>query len=285
MLASRRMRQGKVSDLIHNSEQHPDLQYARVSVHFQSIVDKPDGSGSDVVEGSQLVVSREVRKSSTSTIYRVNDKKKDKEEVVALLKTRGIDLDHNRFLILQGEVEQIAMMKPKAPSDHEDGLLEYLEDIIGSNRLVPKINEALKGMEECNEQRAGKLNALKASEASVRALEPQGRRRRRTWRRRPSSTASAPPTSRRTPPPPRRLPPRSRRSARRSRSSSTTRRRSKRGSRRSLPSWRRRTRRGRRSTTSAPSSSRPRARSSRSLSARTLSTARSSSMPRRSSKR
>ena len=114
-----------------------------------------------------------MRKSSTSTIYRVNDKKKDKEEVVALLKTRGIDLDHNRFLILQGEVEQIAMMKPKAPSDHEDGLLEYLEDIIGSNRLVPKINEALKGMEECNEQRAGKLNALKASEASVRALEPQ----------------------------------------------------------------------------------------------------------------
>jgi structural maintenance of chromosome 4 len=26
---------------------------------------------------------------------------------------KGIDLDHNRFLILQGEVEQISLMKPK----------------------------------------------------------------------------------------------------------------------------------------------------------------------------
>jgi len=31
----------------------------------------------------------------------------------------------------QGEVEQIAMMKPKAPNEHEEGFLEYLEDIIG----------------------------------------------------------------------------------------------------------------------------------------------------------
>ena len=37
-------------------------------------------------------------------------------------------------LALQGEVEQIAMMKPKALTEHEDGFLEYLEDIIGSNQ-------------------------------------------------------------------------------------------------------------------------------------------------------
>ena len=33
--------------------------------------------------------------------------------MVTALKAKGIDLDHNRFLILQGEVEAIAMMKPK----------------------------------------------------------------------------------------------------------------------------------------------------------------------------
>ena len=57
-------------------------------------------------------------------------------EVTDELRTRGIDLNNNRFLILQGEVEQISLMKPKALTPHDDGLLEYLEDIIGSNQYV-----------------------------------------------------------------------------------------------------------------------------------------------------
>ncbi len=35
---------------------------------------------------------------------------------------------------MQGEVEQIALMKPKAQHPHETGMLEYLEDIIGTTR-------------------------------------------------------------------------------------------------------------------------------------------------------
>lgn len=30
-------------------------------------------------------------------------------------------------------------MKPKAPNEHEDGLLEYLEDIIGTSRVIPPV--------------------------------------------------------------------------------------------------------------------------------------------------
>lgn len=52
-------------------------------------------------------------------------------EVTQLLKKRGVDLEHNRFLILQGEVEQISLMKPKALTPHEEGLLEYLEERLG----------------------------------------------------------------------------------------------------------------------------------------------------------
>jgi len=51
-----------------------------------------------------------------------------------LLEGKKIDLEHNRFLILQGEVEQIALMKPKE-------LLEYLEDIIGTNKYVGQIDQ------------------------------------------------------------------------------------------------------------------------------------------------
>jgi hypothetical protein len=67
--------------------------------------------------------------------------------VTTLLKGKGIDLDNNRFLILQGEVEQISLMRPRSEpdgpggKDGAPGLLEYLEDIIGTDALVPRIEE------------------------------------------------------------------------------------------------------------------------------------------------
>lgn len=33
------------------------------------------------------------------------------------------------------------MMKPKGATANEEGLLEYLEDIIGSNKYIEKINQ------------------------------------------------------------------------------------------------------------------------------------------------
>ena len=48
---------------------------------------------------------------------------------------KGIDLDHIRFLILQGEVEQMAFMKPKGLTENDGGMLELLEDIIGTSRF------------------------------------------------------------------------------------------------------------------------------------------------------
>jgi structural maintenance of chromosome 4 len=39
------------------------------------------------------------------------------------------------------------MMKPKAQNPHETGLLEYLEDIIGTDKYVPLIEEAAKRCE------------------------------------------------------------------------------------------------------------------------------------------
>lgn len=64
-----------------------------------------------------------------------------------------------RFLE-QGEVEQIAMMKPKAPSEHEDGMLEFLEDIIGSSRFKVPIDQLAKRVEELNELRGEKVYIL-----------------------------------------------------------------------------------------------------------------------------
>ena len=71
-----------------------------------------------------------------TSYYQIDGKRAQFKQVAKLLRGHGIDLDHNRFLILQGEVEQIAMMKSKAPNEHEPGMLEFLEDIIGSSRFV-----------------------------------------------------------------------------------------------------------------------------------------------------
>eukprot|EP00922_Rhytidocystis_sp_ex-Travisia-forbesii_P053734 GHVS01079754.1.p1 GENE.GHVS01079754.1~~GHVS01079754.1.p1 ORF type:complete len:624 (+),score=197.04 GHVS01079754.1:78-1949(+) len=109
---------------------------ATVAVHFQEIVDDTKSSDLfEVVPGSRLVVAREARGDGSSR-YMVNSKVCSHAEVVRVLKEKGVNLEHNRFLILQGEVEMIAQMKPKAMKPDEEGLLEYLEEIIGSNMFV-----------------------------------------------------------------------------------------------------------------------------------------------------
>ena len=58
------------------------------------------GDDYEVMEGSQFTVSRTARKDNSSD-YHINCRKVPFKEVARLLKDCGIDLDHNRFLILQ----------------------------------------------------------------------------------------------------------------------------------------------------------------------------------------
>lgn len=55
-------------------------------------------------------------------------------------------------MILQGEVESISLMKPKA-TGLDIGLLEYLEEIIGSSQHVEQIEELAQTLEQDNEKR------------------------------------------------------------------------------------------------------------------------------------
>jgi structural maintenance of chromosome 4 len=66
-------------------------------------------------------------------------------------------------------------MKPKAPSEHEDGLLEYLEDIIGTSKYKEPIEEALVEMDRLQEERGGKMNRLRIVEKEKNALEDKKR--------------------------------------------------------------------------------------------------------------
>lgn len=53
-----------------------------------------------MVPNSQFVISRTALRNNTSNYY-IDSKKSSFSEVTDLLKSKGIDLDNNRFLILQ----------------------------------------------------------------------------------------------------------------------------------------------------------------------------------------
>lgn len=126
------MRQGKLSELIHNSagttsgdgsedESHPQFNSCSVEVHFREIIDlvsarlcahvaawitqsislsQPGPDNFEVVPNSKLVVARTAYRNNKSE-YTINGRASNFTEVTTLLKDRGIDLDHKRFLILQ----------------------------------------------------------------------------------------------------------------------------------------------------------------------------------------
>lgn len=170
---AKKLRLNKVSELIHKSDAYRDNppSYARVSVFFEEIVDTGDGDGDyTVVPNSARVVTRIAYKNSSST-YKLDGKNCKFADVAEWLGSKGIDLNNNRFLILQGEVEMISMMPPKGKNEGDEGLLEYLEDIIGSSKYVEETAQANEKVEALTEQRQEKLNRVKAVEKEMNNLE------------------------------------------------------------------------------------------------------------------
>lgn len=142
-----------------------------MSVEFTDIWDDEDEPDAyEEVPKTKFVVSRCVNRSSVSK-YLINEHEATYKEVSELLSSKGIDLEHNRFLILQGEVEQISLMKAKAHNENETGLLEYLEDIIGSNVYVERIHQLEKEVESREEERREKVARVNACQIELQALE------------------------------------------------------------------------------------------------------------------
>ena len=144
----------------------------KVKVHFQKIIDdfNSDNSGSvTVVPNSEFTIGRTAFGDNTS-FYEMNDKRCQFKIVCQRLKKEGIDLDNNRYLILQGEVEQIALLKPKAQREGEYGMLEYLEELIGSSRYKKPIAQFEQRLAEYDIIRSEKLNRVKLVEKEVNDL-------------------------------------------------------------------------------------------------------------------
>ena len=166
---AKKMRLKKLSELIHSSSRENKCKYCRVSVYFREI-HEDDDDNFHYIEGGDFVISRTVYKNSSSQ-YHLNGRESSFDEINSLLNKKDIDLKHNRFLILQGEVEQISMMKPKGENENETGLLEFLEDIIGTRRYVPLIDKLSKSIEDLGEIKTSKANRVKISRNEINQLE------------------------------------------------------------------------------------------------------------------
>lgn len=166
---AQKLRLKKLSLLIHNSDTYPDCTSCSVKVYFALIYDKLEEE-MDIIEGSEFTICRTAHKDNSS-FYSIDGKRVQFKEVTTLLMSHGIDLRYNRFLILQGEVEQISLMKPKAEEDGEPGMLEFLEDIIGTTRLKEPLDKINQRITELNELRAEKMNRCKIVQKEKDALE------------------------------------------------------------------------------------------------------------------
>ena len=128
------------------------------------------GGKHETIPNSSLIISRKAFKNNSSKYY-INTKESNFTTVTTLLKEKGVDLDHKRFLILQGEVESIAQMKPKAVNEHDDGLLEYLEDIIGTSKYKSPIEESVAEVDTLNEVCTEKSTRVQHVEKEKNGLE------------------------------------------------------------------------------------------------------------------
>ncbi len=166
---AKRMRLNKLNELIHNSATENNFRSARVTIYFKEIKDIEDEKFEDVPD-SNFILCREVFKNGSSK-YLLNNREIPFDALCEILNKKGIDLKHNRFLILQGEVEQISMMKPKGSTSGEVGLLEFLEDIIGTTRYVALIDKLSKDIDQLSEIKTQKANRVKITKTELDQLE------------------------------------------------------------------------------------------------------------------
>ncbi|EGT45235.1 CBN-DPY-27 protein [Caenorhabditis brenneri] len=129
---AKKIRTTKMTSLIYNLDNECD--YALVEVQFVEIFEMDNGRY-EVNLANCINIARTVQKTG-STYYYLDGRTVSQKEIQEVLRRVGIDLNNNRFLILQGEVEAISLMKPTARGPGEEGMLEYIESIVGTDQLV-----------------------------------------------------------------------------------------------------------------------------------------------------
>jgi structural maintenance of chromosome 4 len=113
------MRGAKLSTLLHNSAECPNVKSCSVTVHFEAIAIEGVGDNKRLTLFMAMIdillllfsfikEKEKIRFSITriafpdnSSHYKINERQVSLKEVTKLLREYGVDLDHSRYLILQ----------------------------------------------------------------------------------------------------------------------------------------------------------------------------------------
>ncbi|CAI5492465.1 unnamed protein product, partial [Closterium sp. Naga37s-1] len=164
------LQQNKVTDLIHiSTDRRDDSESVEVSLHFEKILDL-EMDTSKAVPGSKSGILCTTLCNDT-TKHDVDNHDSSCKAMTTLLEHKGIDLRKDQFHVLQGELERVATMQPKAQWSHEEGLLEYLEKMIGTNKYIDQIKEKSQRLEDLNTKRVGFTERMQLAEREKDQLE------------------------------------------------------------------------------------------------------------------
>uniref|UniRef100_A0A183UUA5 Structural maintenance of chromosomes protein n=1 Tax=Toxocara canis TaxID=6265 RepID=A0A183UUA5_TOXCA len=141
-----KIRSKKISVLIHSSKDNNNLPSCTVCINFQKIIDQPSRKF-DIVDGSRFKVSRTAYRDNSSK-YTYNGKTVQFRDIAKRLREVGIDLIHNRFLILQVPIEKLEkkidslreersnqVMRLKMAENEKDKLEEPVKKIVMALRV------------------------------------------------------------------------------------------------------------------------------------------------------
>ena len=157
-----------LKELIHNSKKYPDCEKAFVEVIFQKI-EEDSNKNITYLDNTEFSLKRTINKKNVSNYY-IDNQKSNLSDINKKLNENNIDLKNNRFIILQGEIEEISLMKNKSGNYNNPGFLEYLDDMIGTIKYLDEIDNLKNNYEELNLKKMEKSNLLMNFEKEIDIL-------------------------------------------------------------------------------------------------------------------
>ncbi|TQS37103.1 hypothetical protein Golomagni_02433 [Golovinomyces magnicellulatus] len=158
-----KMRQGKISALIHNSSQFPNLDHCEVTVHFQEVIDQPNGMPV-ILSNSDLIISR-LCAEKNGRVQHVEKEKNNLEDKKN--KALAYVRDENELVMKQSALYQIyveecsnnLLVTEEAISQLQALLDTELEKHQGSEAEIKKLNK----LHENGQTRYKKLEVIAQS--------------------------------------------------------------------------------------------------------------------------
>jgi structural maintenance of chromosome 4 len=135
----------------------------------------------EFLRGTERVTLERMVLWNNSSVYRINHTEMSLREVRIRLKSIGIDLEHEHFAVLQGQVELLSTMKervgyPDDPSKHApEGLLEYFESLIGTRKYHYLLVAVQSELESMLEELPAALEGVRDMKSRKRELKEQAK--------------------------------------------------------------------------------------------------------------